>query len=112
MRLRVSCARVAVLASATKYILYMKTMTCSQLGGPCDASMTAGSEKEMMDMGWAHMESAHPEMAKEMGALPQEDKDKWTADFHAKWEAQAEDAETMDEAPVVAEESAHEEPAA
>jgi hypothetical protein len=60
--------------------------------------MTAGTEKEVMDMGWAHLESAHPEMAEQMKALPQEDKDKWAADFHAKWEATAEDA--TDEAPV------------
>ncbi|MBA3788982.1 DUF1059 domain-containing protein [Patescibacteria group bacterium] len=69
----------------------MKTMTCSQMGGPCDASMTAGSEKEMMDMGWKHMEEVHPDRVSEIKQMPKEDMDKWSAEFHTKWEAMPED---------------------
>ena len=80
----------------------MKTMTCSAMGGPCDASMTAATEKEMMDAGWAHVEATHPEIVEQMKTMSQEEKDKWAADFHKKWEAapedSAEEAETAPEA--------------
>ena len=83
----------------------MKTTTCSAMGGPCDATLTGSTEKEMIDAGWAHVESAHPELAETMKAMTQEEKDKWAADFHTKFEAMPED-EAVEETP------AAEEPAA
>ena len=70
----------------------MKTITCAQMGGPCDAQMTAGSEKEMMDMGWKHVEEVHPEILAGIKAMPKEDMDAWNAKFHVTWEAAPEDA--------------------
>jgi predicted small metal-binding protein len=84
----------------------MKTMTCDQLGGPCDASMTAGSEHEMMTMGMQHVEEAHPEMAEKIKAMSKEETDAWATDFHSKWEAAPEDE--SDEAPEVTSEEEEE----
>ena len=70
----------------------MKTMTCSALGGPCDAAVSGGTEKEMMDAAWAHVESAHPEMAEKIKAMTSEETSKWQAEFHEKFEALPEDA--------------------
>ena len=92
----------------------MKTMTCSAMGGPCDATVSGSTEKELMDAGWAHMEAAHPELAEEVKAMSQEEKDKWAADFHAKYDALPEDG-AAEEAPAAEEPEApaeEEEPAA
>ena len=70
----------------------MKTMTCAQMGGTCDASMTTGTEAEMVQAGMAHITEAHPDIAEQVAAMTQEEKDTWAADFHAKWEAAPEDA--------------------
>lgn len=74
-------------------------MTCAQLSGPCDHTMTAGTEKEMMDMGWAHVEASHPEIVASMATMPQEEKDKWASDFHNTWETTPEDAEVVADMP-------------
>ncbi len=72
--------------------MLMKTMTCAQMGGTCDTAMTAATEAEMVEMGMAHIATAHPDMAEKVAAMTQEEKDAWAADFHAKWEAAPEDA--------------------
>jgi predicted small metal-binding protein len=88
----------------------MKTMTCSQMGGPCDAAITADSAEEAATMGWKHMEEAHPEDAEKMKDMPQEEKDKWMAEHNEKWAALPEDAasETHEAHEVVAEETPEE----
>ena len=83
----------------------MKTMTCKEMGGTCDVSMTAATEKEMMDAGWKHMEEAHADQVAEIKQMPKEDMDKWAATFHETWEATPEDsAEEVDAAPEAEEE--------
>ena len=69
----------------------MKTLTCSQFGGPCDFKMTATTEKEMKNMCWKHVKEAHPEKFKETedatkGATKEQNNQ---ADeyFHKIWEA-------------------------
>jgi predicted small metal-binding protein len=69
----------------------MKTLTCEQMGGPCASPLTGATPEEMMEHGWKHMEEAHPDMATEMAALPQEAKDDWEKGFRAKWDATPED---------------------
>lgn len=34
----------------------MKTMTCKQMGGPCDTAFTANTAEEMMKVGGEHLE--------------------------------------------------------
>jgi len=41
----------------------MKTLTCAQLGGPCDANITGSTKDEMMMNGMKHLEAEHPQMA-------------------------------------------------
>ncbi len=41
----------------------MKTMTCSQMGGECDAKIMGATEDEMIANAMKHLEAAHPEMA-------------------------------------------------
>ena len=67
----------------------MKTLTCSQLGGPCDAKITGSTPDEMMANGMKHLEQAHPDMAAKVKATPKEDptmvewNKKFMADFAA-----------------------------
>ena len=74
----------------------MKTLTCSQFGGPCDFAMTAATEKELMGMCWKHVAETHPEKFKTtqdmMKDATQEQKDQSAAYFHNVWEAAPENA--------------------
>lgn len=65
----------------------MKTMTCSQMGGTCEAEMTANSAEEMIAQGMAHVAEAHPELAAQIEAMSAEEKETWSTEFHAKWDA-------------------------
>jgi len=51
----------------------MKTMTCAQMGGMCDATITGSTEDEMLMNGMKHLEQAHPEMAETVKAMPADD---------------------------------------
>lgn len=67
----------------------MKTMTCAQLGGPCDAKFTGSTPDEMIANAMKHLEAAHPEMAAQVKATPKDDptmvewNKKFMADFAA-----------------------------
>ena len=67
----------------------MKTITCAQMGGPCDDAITASSSEEMMTKGMAHLESAHPQMAADVKATPKDDPKMvaWNEKFKADWAA-------------------------
>ncbi len=69
------------------------------MGGPCDATMTAETEQEMIAAGMKHVEEAHPEMVADIKGMSPEALEKWNSEFHAKWEAIPEDE--ADEAPEV-----------
>ena len=64
----------------------MKTITCKQMGGPCDFAVIASTPKEMIDKGMHHIKKSHPEMLSDMNKMPQEKKDKWNASFMETWE--------------------------
>ena len=51
----------------------MKTMTCAQMGGACDAAITGSTKEEMLANGMKHLEEAHPEMAAQVKAMAPED---------------------------------------
>ena len=73
----------------------MKTMTCKQMGGPCDVAFTADTPDEMIQLGSAHVtemadkDSEHKKAAEMMAAaqtnpaLAQEWDKKFQADFAA-----------------------------
>ena len=64
----------------------MKKMTCSSMGGPCEEMVLGNTPEEMAANGTKHLEEKHPDMAKSMATMSQEDKDKWFADFKKKWD--------------------------
>ena len=67
----------------------MKTLKCKDMGGTCDHPMTADTSEEMMNKGMAHLNEAHPEMAKSVEEMPKDDPVmvEWYKKFMQKWEA-------------------------
>jgi len=63
----------------------MKTLTCEQIGGPCDMQLQAGNETDMMQEAWSHMQREHPQFAESIRAMPQSGRDSLRAAFHAVW---------------------------
>lgn len=72
----------------------MKTMTCAQMGGPCDAKIQGETKDEMMANGMAHLEAEHPEMAADVKAMAPDSPDMvgWQQKFNKDWENAPEDA--------------------
>jgi predicted small metal-binding protein len=72
----------------------MKTMTCAQMGGPCEEKISAETSDEMMGKAMAHLEAAHPEMAADIKAMPKDDPKmvEWGKKFMADWESTPVDA--------------------
>jgi hypothetical protein len=78
----------------------MKTMTCKQLGGPCDAQLQGNTADEIMQAGQEHLEEmtkmgdvAHQQAKKMMDDVaknPDMGKD-WFAKLTADFAAQPED---------------------
>jgi predicted small metal-binding protein len=64
----------------------MKTLTCKQLGGACNAKLTAGSWDEMVKVMTKHVMANHPDVAKKMQAMHAEDPQKWAKENKRKWE--------------------------
>lgn len=65
----------------------MKTMTCAEMGGPCDAKIMGATPDEMMMNGMKHMEEAHPDMAADIKAMPKDDPKMvaWSEKFMKDW---------------------------
>ena len=65
----------------------MKTMTCKQLGGPCDHALSAESWEEMVQKMVKHVMETHPDTAKEMEKMHNEDPKKWGREMKPKWDS-------------------------
>ena len=65
----------------------MKTMTCMQMGGPCEEKIMGATPDEMMMNGMKHMEMAHPDMAADIKAMPKDDPKMvaWSEKFMKDW---------------------------
>jgi len=67
----------------------MKTITCRQMGGPCDMAFTGTTPKEVMDQGAQHvMASTDPEhvkIAEQMKTMSPEDSAKWGKMYDELW---------------------------
>ncbi len=75
----------------------MKTMTCRDMGGPCDAPLHGETADEMMDNGAKHVQEQTDEehkkvlvMMDEMQKNPDSGK-QWNEDFHKKFAELPED---------------------
>lgn len=73
----------------------MKTMTCNELGGPCNQKLSAGSWNEIVTVMTDHVIANHPETEKEMEKMHKEDPEKWGREHKLKWETTPEDDEAM-----------------
>jgi hypothetical protein len=75
----------------------MKTMTCKQMGGPCDVTIHGETAREMSRNGAKHLMEANDDAhkaAKEMMAEMQKDptaQDKWSENFAKKFSELPED---------------------
>lgn len=65
----------------------MKTMTCKELGGSCDAKLSADSWGEMVKKMTSHVMEKHPDVAKNMEKMHNEDPERWAKEIKPKWEA-------------------------
>lgn len=65
----------------------MKTMLCKNLGGPCDHKLSAESWNEVVEKMVKHVIKNHPDTAKEMEKMHNEDPLKWGKEMKPKWEA-------------------------
>lgn len=65
----------------------MKTMTCKDLGGSCDARLSASSWDEMVMTMTKHVIANHPDLAKQMEKMHNDDPHKWGKEMKPKWDA-------------------------
>jgi hypothetical protein len=65
----------------------MKTMTCKELGGVCNADLSAETWNEMVQKMTKHVIANHPELAKEMEKMHDKDPKKWGSQYKPKWDA-------------------------
>jgi predicted small metal-binding protein len=65
----------------------MKTMTCKDLGGICGERLSANSWDEMVMTMTKHVMTNHPDVAKQMEKMHNEDPKKWGKETKPKWDA-------------------------
>ena len=68
----------------------MKTMTCRELGGPCDKPLSASTWDEIVQTMTNHVIGTHPDTAKTMEKMHNEDPKKWGRETKPKWDAKPE----------------------
>jgi predicted small metal-binding protein len=65
----------------------MKTMTCRDLGGSCDQKLSANTWDDMVRAMTKHVLEKHPEVAKQMERMHNEDPKRWGREHRPKWDA-------------------------
>ncbi len=65
----------------------MKTLTCRELGGPCDQKLSADTWDGMVKTMTDHVTENHPDTAKEMEKMHAEDPEAWGKEMKPKFEA-------------------------
>ena len=65
----------------------MKSLTCRELGGACEKEISAGSWDEMVKAMSKHVMENHPDVAKKMEQMHNEDPKKWGRAMKPKWDA-------------------------
>jgi predicted small metal-binding protein len=65
----------------------MKTLTCSELGGTCETTLTAASWEDMVQTMTKHVMAKHPDVAKKMEAMHNADPARWSRETKPKWDA-------------------------
>jgi predicted small metal-binding protein len=62
-------------------------MTCKELGGKCDQQLSADSWHEMVETMTKHVMDEHPDVARKMEKMHDDDPDKWNRLMKPKWQA-------------------------
>ena len=69
----------------------MKTMTCREMGGKCDAEIQGETAEEIMEKGKKHVHEAqdetHKALVEEMKDATEEDMAAWEKSFREKYNA-------------------------
>jgi predicted small metal-binding protein len=65
----------------------MKTLTCADMGGPCDTAVSGATADELVAKGMDHLNTAHPDMAADVAKMTPEQMETWNKDFHTKFDA-------------------------
>jgi predicted small metal-binding protein len=65
----------------------MKTMACKDLGGTCVQTLSANTWDEMVQKMSKHVIEKHPDVAKKMEAMHNEDPKKWGREMKPKFDA-------------------------
>ncbi len=65
----------------------MKPMTCRELGGACDKKLSANSWDEMVQAMTKHVMETHPDVARRMEEMHNEDPKRWGKEMLPKWDA-------------------------
>ncbi len=65
----------------------MKSMSCRELGGPCDQRLTAESWDDIVQVMTRHVMDTHPETARAMERMHKEDPKRWGREMKPKWDA-------------------------
>ena len=65
----------------------MKTMTCWELGGKCNQKLSASSWDEMVKTMTKHVLEKHPDVAKQMEQMHNQDPKQWGKKMKPKWDA-------------------------
>lgn len=65
----------------------MKTMQCKDLGGTCDENLSANSWDEIVQVMTKHVMQKHPDVAKQMEEMHNNDPQQWSRETKPKWEA-------------------------
>ena len=68
----------------------MKILHCKDLGGPCDAELSANSWDEMVQTMTKHVIDNHPDTAKSMEHMHAADPTQWGRENKPKWDAASE----------------------
>jgi hypothetical protein len=69
----------------------MKTLICRDLGGACDEKISAYTWHEAVQKMTKHVIKEHPDVAKDMEKMHNEDPEKWGRENKPKWEAAPEE---------------------
>ena len=65
----------------------MKQITCRELGGACDEKLSANSWDEMVMTMTKHVMEKHPDVAKQMEQMHNQNPQKWRRENKPKWDA-------------------------
>ncbi len=69
----------------------MKSLTCSQMGGPCETAITGETLEELVKNGTEHVMSndddGHKAVAEQMQNMSDEELNAWNAEMQTKFDA-------------------------